>query len=346
MFAGLIAVVGPTGTGKSELGLRIATALAAAGQSAEIINCDSMQLYRGMDIGTAKLPPSERCGITHHLLDTLEIQQDASVAEYQQSARAIAIQLLQAGTIPILVGGSMLYAYSVIGDYEFPGTDPSIRARLEAELEQFGSEALHARVAEVDAAAAARLDPHNPRRIVRALEIIELAGGDYTGALPDFDKNWLPTLIIGLRPVEATLNQRLESRVRGMWRQGMLTEVQALLERGLRTAVTAGKAIGYRQAIAQLDGELTEEEAITETTNLTRRYVRRQMTWYRRDRNINWYDSGDEEQLRQAVSRATNWVLAGADNRAGETGGAEGVLENIENVAVTTGAGQPSRDRG
>jgi len=276
----LVAIVGATGTGKSALSLDLAEKLGARGRSAEVINADAMQLYRGMDVGTAKLAPGERRGIHHHLLDVLDPTEEASVARYQADARAAIAGITARGAMPILVGGSGLYVSSVLWDFRFPGTDPEVRERLENELDTVGPGILFRRLAEVDPAAAEAIGPHNGRRIVRALEVVELTGEPFGSGLPDETTLSMPTAIIGLTAPRDELVQGLDARVDGMWQNGLLDEAAALAERGL--GVTAARAIGYAQAIAQLRGELSDVEAIEQTKVLTRKYARRQVSWFRR----------------------------------------------------------------
>lgn len=276
----LVAVVGATGTGKSDLSLDLAERLGADGQPVEIVNADAMQLYRGMDIGTAKLAPDERRGIPHHLLDVLEPAEEASVARYQRDARAVVDSILERGATPILVGGSGLYVSSVIYDFNFPGTDAAIRARLEGQLESEGPGQLFARLRELDPVAAAAIGPHNGRRIVRALEVIELTGEPFGAGLGAESAVWRPTTTLVLGMDRAALVEQLDARVARMWAAGLVDEVTRLRPGGF--GVTASRAIGYAQALAQLDGALTEAEAIEQTAALTRRYARRQVSWFGR----------------------------------------------------------------
>jgi tRNA dimethylallyltransferase len=296
----LVAVVGATGTGKSELALDLAEELQASGRPAEILNADAMQLYRGMDIGTAKLPREARRGIRHHLLDVLDPIDEASVARYQLEARAIIERLEADGIIPILVGGSGLYVSSVVYDYRFPGTDPVIREHLEAELAENGPGTLHRRLAEVDPTAAEAIGPHNGRRLVRALEVIELTGGQFGPGAPSETALWRPSVTIGLRADRAQLVERLDERVHRMWADGLVGEVERLLPAGF--GVTASRAIGYAQAIAQLRGELDEHQAIEQTAALTRRYARRQVSWFGRYRDTHWIDASAPDRLAQAAA--------------------------------------------
>ena len=295
MPAQLIAVVGSTGTGKSELAIRIAENFRQDGQEAEIVNADAMQLYKGMDIGTAKLPIDDRRGIEHHLVDVLEVTQESTAAEYQKIARAKILEIQSRGAMPILVGGSMLYVAAVLNNFEFPVRDKDLRASLEQELLELGPNAMHQKLVELDASAASRIDPENGRRIVRALEIVTLTGEPFAAALPSEIESWQEVLEIGLRMDREILVAKLAERVRGMWSKGMVEETKHLVSKGLRESVTAGYAIGYAQALAQLDGELNQEEAIESTTKLTQKYARRQMSWFKRDTRINWLDALDPE---------------------------------------------------
>jgi tRNA dimethylallyltransferase len=304
----LIAVVGPTGTGKSDLAIGIAHALIESGQPTEIINCDAMQFYRGMDIGTAKLPIDERGGIPHHLIDHLAITDESTAADYQQLARPLIEDLQGRGVVPIMVGGSMLYIAAVLNAFEFPGTDPALREQLEADLEREGALAMHAKLAAIDPVAASRVIPQNGRRSVRAIEIVTMTGKPFAAALPDVPVEWQPSLQIGLNGPREDLVERLNLRVQKMWQHGLVGEVAGLLEQGLRDAKTAKRAIGYAQALAQLDGEFTEAEAIADTVRLTQKYARRQMSWFRRDQRINWLDYQDEQRLTKAVALTKGWI--------------------------------------
>lgn len=288
----LWAVVGATGTGKTGLSLDLAERLRnERGVECEIVNSDAMQFYRGMDIGTAKLPVPERRGIAHHLFDALEPSEEATVAWYQPAARAAIHEIHERGHDAILVGGSGLYVSSVIFDFQFPPRDEALRGELEADLAAVGVEPLLARLAELSPATAAAVDTRNPRRVVRALEVA-LLGGDAQVTLPEAPRPWrADTRIIGVQCERQALTARLDARVEQMWRDGLLEEVRALIPRGIETGQTASRAIGYAQALAQLRGTQTESEAIAETQALTRRYARRQVSWFKRYPGIEWIDA-------------------------------------------------------
>jgi len=289
----LWAVVGATGTGKTALSLDLAEALIATGTPAEIVNADAMQLYRGMDIGTAKLPPAERRGIPHHLFDVLDVTEDAAVAWYQDAARRAIGDIHARAADAVLVGGSGLYVSSVLFDFRFPPRDAAVRERLEAELEERGPGALFARLRELDAATAERVDPRNGRRIVRALEVLEQGARTHGAALPAEPVLWHdPTRVIGVAVARDELVPRLDARAEAMWRDGLVDEVRALRDQGLDDGITARRAIGYAQALAQLDGEKTREEAIAQTQALTRRYARRQVSWFTRYDAVEWVEPG------------------------------------------------------
>jgi tRNA dimethylallyltransferase len=312
MPAQLIAVVGSTGTGKSELAITIAEVLREEGSGSEIVNADAMQLYKGMDIGTAKLPLAERRGIEHHLIDVLNVTQESTAAEYQKIARAKILEIQSRGAIPILVGGSMLYVAAVLNNFEFPVRDKDLRAQLEQELLDAGPAAMHQKLAELDASAASRIDPENGRRIVRALEIVTLTGEPFAAALPDEIESWQKVLEIGLRMDRELLVAMLAERVRRMWDTGMVDETEVLISKGLRESVTAGYAIGYAQALAQLDGELSQDQAIESTTKLTQKYARRQMSWFKRDPRINWLDALDPKVTNLAIALVRKHGLFGS----------------------------------
>jgi len=284
-----VAVIGPTATGKSDLGVELALRLGG-----EVINADAMQLYRGMDIGTAKLPPAERRGVPHHLLDVLDVTETASVAAYQRVTRATVERLLAAGRVPILVGGSGLYVRAVLDDLTFPGTDASVRARLEAELEAEGADVLHRRLAELDPPAAAAVLVGNGRRIVRALEVIEITGRPFTANLPAPGPARWDTVQIGLDLATDVLDERIGRRVDAMFDAGLVAEVRGLLDVGLRDGATASRAVGYQQVIALLDGGCTPAAAAEDTARATRRLVRRQRSWFRRDGRVRWLDALDD----------------------------------------------------
>ncbi|HEY5116898.1 MAG TPA: tRNA (adenosine(37)-N6)-dimethylallyltransferase MiaA [Nakamurella sp.] len=274
----LIVIAGPTGTGKSELALDLAERLGG-----EVVNADSMQLYRGMDVGTAKVPLEKRRGVPHHLLDVLDVTQTASVAAYQRQARAVVENIRARGNVAIVVGGSGLYVQAIVDDIDFPATDPQVRARLQAELDTLGTGALFRRLREADPAAAAVIEPTNGRRIVRALEVIEITGRPFTASLPVPGPARYGALLVRLDRETADLDIRLERRVRAMVDGGFLDEVRALDAVGIRHGLTASRALGYRQMLAVLDCTLALEDAIGQTTAATRRFVRRQRSWFRRD---------------------------------------------------------------
>ena len=294
----VVAVVGPTATGKSDLGVALARRW-----HGEVINADSMQLYRGMDVGTAKLSVAERHGVVHHLLDIWPVTKTASVAQYQEHARAEIDRLLAAGVTPLLVGGSGLYIRAALDALTFPGTDADVRARLEAELADFGAQALHDRLAAIEPAAAAAILPTNGRRIVRALEVAEIGGGAFTGTMPPY-RSIYDVVLIGLDREPDELDRRVSRRVEIMWERGLVEEVRRLAdEQGLRDGVTASRALGYRQVLAMLDGELTEDEAREHTVRATKRFVRRQRSWLRPDPRIRWTTVSGDGPLDEAAER-------------------------------------------
>ena len=297
----MIAVVGATGTGKSELAIGIAEYIQQLGQSAEIVNADAMQLYKGMDIGTAKLSVAERRGVPHHLIDVLDITQESTAAEYQKIAREKILQLQESGIIPIVVGGSMLYVASCLNNFEFPERDQQLRAQLESELIQYGALQMHKKLEQLDAIAASRIIPENGRRIVRALEIVMITGEPFAAALPEKTESWQTVLELGLRMDREQLLPKLEQRVARMWQRGLVDELSSLIPLGFRDSKTASVAIGYAQALGQLDGELSEQEAIASTVQLTQRYARRQVSWFKRDERIAWLDALDSEVLSKAL---------------------------------------------
>jgi tRNA dimethylallyltransferase len=308
MQSKLIAVVGPTGAGKSDLGLQIAQQIIAAGGKAEIVNSDSMQFYRGMDIGTAKLSLPERLGIKHHLIDWLDITDESTAAEYQAEARPLIENLQSQGIVPILVGGSMLYVAAVLNNFEFPARDAKLRLQLEQELEELGPHEMHRKLKAIDPVAASRIIPENGRRSVRAIEIVTLTGQPFAAALPDEPEDWQPVLEIGINGPREDLVLRLEKRVHKMWQLGLVEEARSLIPLGVRSGKTSSRAIGYSQALAQIDGTMSEAEAIADTVRLTQKYARRQMSWFRRDSRINWLDYQDQTMNSQAASLVRTWL--------------------------------------
>ena len=285
-----IAVFGPTASGKSALGLALAHEL-----DGEVVNVDSMQLYRGMDIGTAKLTPAEREGIPHHQLDVWDVSETASVARYQRDAIADVEDIMARGKMPILVGGSMLYAQALVDAWQFPPTNPAVRATYEARRVEIGTDALHEELAQVDPAAATIIEDKDPRRTVRALEVIELTGKPYKASQPpkDAPPRW-GTRLLGLRTTADWLNPRIELRTRQMFERGLIEEVERLQSQGLVADSTAGRAIGYAQVFQAQRGELSWDEAVERTITGTRRYVRRQRSWFRRDKRIKWLDAAGD----------------------------------------------------
>lgn len=304
----VVAVIGPTATGKSDLAVALAQRF-----DGEVVNADAYQLYRGMDVGTAKLTPAQRRGIPHHQLDVLEVTQEASLAAYQRQARADLDAIATRGRLPILAGGSGLYVRAALDRLDIPPTDARVRAELEQQAATLGAAALHARLAERDPVAAAGILPSNARRIVRALEVIELTGRPFSASMPDRTHR-VPTLQLGLDTDRAALDARIAQRCRRMWAEGLLDEVTALRERGLERGRTAAKAVGYVQALAQARGELTQEQAIESTVVATRRLVRRQASWFRPDQRIVWLDAGDPAT---ALTRAAELVGAELVRSAG-----------------------------
>lgn len=295
----IVAIVGPTAAGKSELSLDVAQAVGG-----EIINTDAMQVYRGMDIGTAKQPVEQRRGIRHHLLDVLDVRETASVAHFQHLARQ-AIEMCRAHGVPaVLVGGSALYTRAVLDVFDFPGTDPEVRQRLDDEAVRIGPAAMHERLNAVDPVAAQQIDVSNQRRVVRALEAIELSGRPFAATLPGYHYIRQGTVQVGVHVPRPVLDQRIEERVDRMWEAGFVEEVRRLAAIGLREGRTANRALGYRQVLAYLDGTLTEDQARSETIIRTRRFARRQDSWYRRDPRITWVAWDDPDRLRLVLSTA------------------------------------------
>jgi tRNA dimethylallyltransferase len=314
----ILAIVGPTGTGKSDLSLALAQRWREAGRELEIVNADAMQLYRGMNIGTAKLPLSEREGIPHHLIDVLDVTEEASVARYQEDARRAIDDITARGATALLVGGSGLYVAAVLSDFRFPGTDPERRAHWEAALAQRGAAALHEELERRDAPAAEAIGPHNGRRLVRALEVGDLTGQPFSAGLGARERPWRPYRQVGLSLDRAALVPRLEARVDGMWRAGLLDEVRALVPYGLERGVTASRAIGYAQAMGQLAGRLSEPQAIAETQVLTRRFARRQVSWFKRDETVRWVDVGADAGTEGLLDQVANALAPdGVDSMAG-----------------------------
>ncbi|HEY5032035.1 MAG TPA: tRNA (adenosine(37)-N6)-dimethylallyltransferase MiaA [Actinomycetes bacterium] len=296
-----LAVVGPTAVGKSDLAVALARRLGG-----EVVNADSMQLYRGMDIGTAKLTMAERAGVAHHLLDVLDVRQDANVAAYQEQALAVVADIRRRGKVPVLVGGSGLYVAAVVSGLAFPGTDAVIRARLEDELAAEGAPALHAMLTAVDPEAAAAILPSNGRKLVRALEVVELTGGPFRAVLPELGADgpgsWLRIGVTAPRP---DLAARIGARVDRMWALGLVDEVRRLAAEGLREGRTAARALGYAQVLRHLAGVSSEERARVDTVNATRRFVRRQESWFGRDPSIRWLPYDAPDLLDQALA---HWI--------------------------------------
>jgi tRNA dimethylallyltransferase len=297
----VVAVVGPTAAGKSDLGIALAKAL-----HGEVVNADSMQLYRGMDIGTAKLSPQQRLGVAHHLLDVWDVTQPASVAEYQRLARDVITGLHEAGRVPILVGGSGLYVRAALDDLDFPGTDAALRSELERELHENGPAPLYERLRAADPVAARAILPSNGRRIVRALEVVLLTGEPFAASLPAPRYVIKETVQIGLSVPREQLDERITRRVEDMWHAGFVNEVRRLEAAGLRRGRTASRALGYAQVLRVLAGEGTEDEAKAETIRATRRFARRQDSWFRRDPRVQWlsYDRDDLVDAAVAVVRS------------------------------------------
>ncbi|MDV2475803.1 tRNA (adenosine(37)-N6)-dimethylallyltransferase MiaA [Rhodococcus zopfii] len=291
-----VAVVGPTATGKSELGLDLAGALGG-----EIVNIDAMQQYRGMDIGTAKLTVAERRGIAHHQLDVLDVVETATVARYQEAAIADVEAIRARGAVPVVVGGSMMYVQSLLDEWEFPATDPQVRSKWEALLADGGLAAVHAALRQADPAAAATILPSDGRRMVRALEVVELTGRPFAASQPQRGKPRWGTVILGVDRDTTELDERIARRTDLMFERGLVDEVRGLLDHGLREGVTAKRAIGYAQVLEYLDGDCDLEYARERTFIGTRRYVRRQRSWFRRDPRINWLDGADPDLTEAAL---------------------------------------------
>lgn len=291
-----VAIIGPTASGKSALGLDLAERLGG-----EVVNIDAMQQYRGMDIGTAKLTVAERRGIPHHQIDTLHVTELATVANYKAAATGDIDELLERDTPPIIVGGSMMYIQALIDDWQFPATDPNVRAKWEARLEEVGVRALHAELAQQDPDAAKVILPTDPRRTVRALEVIELTGQPFAASQPHRGEPKWGTVILGVDRDTPQLDHRITERTDQMFSTGLVDEVKRLIPQGLREGVTASRAIGYAQVLAALDGEYSVEQAKELTLQGTKRYVRRQRSWFKRDHRIHWIDAGDPDMLATAL---------------------------------------------
>jgi tRNA dimethylallyltransferase len=291
----VVAVVGPTATGKSDLGLALAEHLGG-----EVVNADALQLYRGLDIGTAKLAVAERRGVPHHLLDVLDPDEDATVAAYQEAARAALADIEARGARAVAVGGSGLYVRALLDHMEFPGTDPAVRADLEARVEAEGSRALHAELARLDPVAADGIGPRNARRVVRALEVIALTGRPYSANLPSHEYE-VPAVQIGLDCDRAVLDARVQARVDRMWAAGLVDEVRALLARPSGIGRTASRAVGYAEVLAALRGEITLDEARAQVVAGTRRLARKQMGWFGRDPRVHWLDARDPDLVDRAL---------------------------------------------
>ena len=292
----MVALVGPTAAGKSDLAVDVALSLGG-----EVVSADSMQIYRGMDIGTAKLTAEERHGVPHHLLDVRDVGEPVTVAEFQGWAREAVSDCRQRGVVPIVVGGSALYLRAVLDEFHFPGTDPDVRARLEADLEVSGAADLHRRLLALDPVAGSAILPGNGRRIVRALEVMELTGEPFRARLPEYVYAFSPVVQIGLDVPRDVLDVRIEQRVARMWAAGFVDEVRRLERGGLREGRTSSRALGYRQVLGFLAGETDEQTARSETVRLTRRFARRQLTWFRRDPRIHWLPYDDPALLEHAL---------------------------------------------
>lgn len=292
-----LAVVGPTASGKSALAIELAQHM----RTAEIINSDAMQLYRGMNIGTAKLSISERAGVPHHLIDEVSPAEELTAVEYSVLAHKKIAEVVDRGNTPILTGGSMFYVAAALDDMEFAPTDEGIREKLEAEADEIGALSLHEKLSALDPKSAARIPAQNIRKVIRALEVIELTGEPYKSSLPE-PRYLRPTLQLGIRVDRDVIRERIRARVLSMWESGLLAEVQALQESGVTLSRTAAAAIGYAQAASQLRGEITQDEAIEQTISLTNRYARRQMSWFGRDSRIKWLDSS-ENLINQAIEQ-------------------------------------------
>jgi tRNA dimethylallyltransferase len=301
-----VVLVGPTAAGKSSLAAALVRRYAADGRRAEVVNADSMLVYRGMDIGTAKPSEAERAEIRHHMVDLLDVSETATVAEFQQLARGAINDCRARDVIPIVVGGSALYVRAIVDDFAFPGTDPAVRARLERELLTLGTERLHQRLSDADPLAASRILPGNARRVVRALEVIELTGRSFSAVLPEH-RYLLPDIVqIGIAVARPALDARIAARVDAMWAAGFVEEVRRLAASGLRDSLTASRALGYRQVLRYIDGEISEAEARDLTIIGTRKFARRQESWFRKDGRISWLSCNEPDLVSAA------YVLAGS----------------------------------
>ena len=302
-----VVLVGPTAAGKSSLAAALVRRYAAAGRRAEVVNADSMLVYRGMDIGTAKPSKTERAEIRHHMIDLLDVTETATVAEFQQLARRAIEDCRARFAIPIVVGGSALYVRAIVDDFEFPGTDPAVRARLEQELEAQGAARMHERLSDADPMAAAQILPGNARRVIRALEVIEVTGRSFSAALPEHRYRLPDVVQIGIAVDRPTLDARIAERVHAMWAAGFVEEVRRLVTAGLRESLTASRALGYRQVLRYLDGEISEAQAREQTIIGTRKFARRQESWFRKDGRITWlpYDHTDLASAAYALAGPT-----------------------------------------
>lgn len=300
MLPPLVVLNGPTASGKSSLAIRVAQQLTRRGHPSEIVNADSMLVYRGMDIGTAKPTVAELAAVPHHLVDILDVTQTSTVADIQALAREVIARLRAEGIVPVLVGGSALYVHAIVDDFDFPGSDPQVRARHEARLAEVGPYALHAELAQRAPEAAASMDPGNGRRIVRALEVLELTG-ELRPRLPQWTYTLERVLQYGLEIDREVMDRRINERVDQMWSDGLVEEVRRLEEQGLREGLTASRALGYRQVLAHLDGEVDEHTAREMTKAGTRRFARKQLGWFRRDPRVVWLPAGDPSSPERIV---------------------------------------------
>jgi tRNA dimethylallyltransferase len=292
----LVIISGATATGKSELAIEVAKEIGA-----EIISADSMQLYKGMDIGTAKLTMAERQGITHHLLDLVDVKTDVTVSWYQELARAKIDELRGAGNSVVVVGGTGLYIKAILDDLNFPETDPEVRMKLNQEAEKIGGDAMHQKLAKLDPAASLAIPKENVRRVIRALEVIEITGKPFTAILPREDSTKYPDAMqFGLAMDRESLDIRIDNRVAKMWEAGFVDEVEELINQGILEGKTAQAAIGYAQIIRMKHGSMSQEEAIEDTARATRQYARRQETWFSRDLRITWLSATSNLSERKA----------------------------------------------